>query len=322
MVMAVVAVSVFGWNWERSEQRAFAALNLEPPRPLVAAGAHRLHVVADGAGSPGILFISGLGDDWRTWDRVAERLAGSTRVVRYDRPGLGWSPRSDDALTVDAAVADIKALLADTALFAGPPILVGHSLGGPLARQFARQYPSLVAGMVLLDPTPVHAMPTMMNVMGSWFYRLMAWSGAVGLKRWRHYRARPQLTREQQLRSAFLNASGATSRESLREFRGVVGSPVLEPSRGVLATMPLTVLAAPMVAPPGFAGAVARADAAKRLLVEESERGRLVEVATGHYIHWEDPDTVVAEVLRMLDLIRSDSGTRVGNLLDPSGATP
>ena len=35
MVMAVVGVSVFGWNWERSEQRAFAALNLEDRKSVV-----------------------------------------------------------------------------------------------------------------------------------------------------------------------------------------------------------------------------------------------------------------------------------------------
>jgi pimeloyl-ACP methyl ester carboxylesterase len=33
----------------------------------------------------------------------------------------------------------------------GPYILVGHSLGGPVARQFAVKYPAEVAGLVMVD---------------------------------------------------------------------------------------------------------------------------------------------------------------------------
>jgi pimeloyl-ACP methyl ester carboxylesterase len=322
MLLVVLAASFFGWNWERSEQRAFTALALDPPGQMLHVGSHALHVLADGEGSPGVLFISGLGDDWRSWQPIADRLADSTRVVRYDRPGLGWSPPGVGSPTVDAAVDDIRALLSDTALFGEPPILVGHSLGGAIARQFALQYPSQVAGLVLLDPTPAHAMSTSMNAVGSMVYRLGAWSGAVGLTRWRHYRASPQGTRKEQLRSAFLNASGAKSKEVFREFRGAVESQAVEPRRGALGTMPLTLLAAPTFAPPPFASAATRMDAAKRLMAEESDRGRLVATETGHYIHWDDPDAVVAEVLRMLGMIRQESGSGEGGPTAVPGTAP
>lgn len=43
-------------------------------------------------------------------------------------------------------------------------------------------------------------------------------------------------------------------------------------------------------------------------MVAESERGRLVEVGTGHYIHHDDPDLVITEVRRMIGLVTPDSG--------------
>ncbi len=47
-------------------------------------------------------------------------------------------------------------------------------------------------------------------------------------------------------------------------------------------------------------------NASKRLVAGESQRGRLIEVRSGHYIHQEDPDTVVAEIAAMLDAAASD----------------
>jgi pimeloyl-ACP methyl ester carboxylesterase len=51
-----------------------------------------------------------------------------------------------------AEVADLHALLARTKISA-PVVLVGHSLGGILARLYFHQYPDSVAGVLLVDPT-------------------------------------------------------------------------------------------------------------------------------------------------------------------------
>jgi pimeloyl-ACP methyl ester carboxylesterase len=47
---------------------------------------------------------------------------------------------------------ELHALLA-AARVKGPYVLVGHSIGGLIARVYAEQYPAEVAGLVLLDPT-------------------------------------------------------------------------------------------------------------------------------------------------------------------------
>ncbi|MCB1122807.1 MAG: alpha/beta hydrolase, partial [Verrucomicrobiae bacterium] len=288
---------------------AFLEAHLKGPGIMVGVRTKELHVVVEGKGPPGVLFISGMGDDHRTWARLANRLSDSARVVSYDRPGLGWSQPTPEEPGLVQAVADARALLMNSDLFPRPPVVVGHSLGGLIARQLAFEYPELVSGLVLLDPTPPE-MPGAMSVVGTLVYRVTAALGAVGFTRWRFYHTHPDLTREQQLMWGHLNASAARARQTSRELRGAIGSAWAPHSANGLGDLPLTVMTAPAGAPPGMARAAAEVDAAKRLTAEESRRGRLVNVKTGHYIHYGDPDAVVAEIVRMFDMVAPNGETK------------
>ncbi|HEX5727833.1 alpha/beta hydrolase [Microbacterium sp.] len=73
------------------------------------------------------------------------------RVILYDRPGTGTnSIRGGLAEAVEA----IHSTLAELDL--GPVVIIGQSLGGAVALLVARDHPEDVAGLVLLDPTPVN----------------------------------------------------------------------------------------------------------------------------------------------------------------------
>jgi len=73
------------------------------------------------------------------------------RVVVHDRPGTGTA-RADGSL---AGAASHLAGLVDR-LGCGPVVVVGQSLGGAMATLLARDHPAAVAGLVLLDPTPIN----------------------------------------------------------------------------------------------------------------------------------------------------------------------
>jgi pimeloyl-ACP methyl ester carboxylesterase len=73
------------------------------------------------------------------------------RVVAYDRPGTG---KSREAGTLSSAASDLKAAI--DFVGAGRVVVVGQSLGGAVALLLAAQYPEAVAGLVLLDPTPIN----------------------------------------------------------------------------------------------------------------------------------------------------------------------
>lgn len=130
-------------------RRGWASFN----RRLPDVGGYHLHITCEGAGGPPVIFEAGLGSDGRTWEAVADPLAGETQVCRYDRRGIGLSdPLAPGTGTRTAAdiVRDLRRVL--QAQEVRPPfILVGHSAGGLSMRLFAAQHPDEVAGLVLVD---------------------------------------------------------------------------------------------------------------------------------------------------------------------------
>ncbi|MEO3871448.1 alpha/beta fold hydrolase [Nonomuraea sp. B12E4] len=111
-------------------------------------GYGRPHVVEQGTGTV-VLVTAGPGGAWFHWDRVAARLAGCRRVIRFDRPGLGLSPRSPAPPTLYAEVARLAALAP-----AHPErvTVLAHGVACWHAEAFARLHPLCVAGLVLVDP--------------------------------------------------------------------------------------------------------------------------------------------------------------------------
>ena len=136
------------------------ALRAKYPAPGERVGlpdGRRLHLMSIASGSPTVVMEAGSGDWGLTWCLVAPAVAqGSvltpgTRVVTYDRAGLGWSDPTGLPPTAAGFVRDLHDGLAASGI--GPPyVLVGHSMGGVYARLFAHTYPGEVAGMVLVDP--------------------------------------------------------------------------------------------------------------------------------------------------------------------------
>ncbi|MFZ5879071.1 MAG: alpha/beta fold hydrolase [Chloroflexota bacterium] len=121
-----------------------------PPGQMVDVNGTRLHLYCLGEGSPTVILEAGLGDNVLGWELVHARLAESTRVCAYDRPGLGWSEGLDRVIPSEE-VAQILHTLLQEADIPGPYILVGHSMGGLHVRSFARLYPAEVTGLVLVD---------------------------------------------------------------------------------------------------------------------------------------------------------------------------
>lgn len=101
------------------------------------------------AGSgPALLLIHGVGDNSTTWEAVHAKLAQRFTVIAPDLLGHGESdkPRADYSLAAFAnGMRDLLAVLGIDRV-----TVVGHSLGGGVAMQFAYQYPHLVERIVLV----------------------------------------------------------------------------------------------------------------------------------------------------------------------------
>lgn len=117
-----------------------------------------LHVVRDGTGGPVVLFVQGLAGAWFEWDPVVPMLAGDHRLVRFDRPGLGWSQQESgaDGRPLPQTLAGEAERLGRVLDAVGVPaaekvIVVAHSYGAFHAEAFARLHPGRVAGIVFVD---------------------------------------------------------------------------------------------------------------------------------------------------------------------------
>ncbi|MBV9927537.1 MAG: alpha/beta fold hydrolase [Acidobacteria bacterium] len=135
--------------------RGWQSVAAGPPQAeaRVDVGGRRLNIKCSGVGAvgaPTVILESGFGNSSGVWERVQPEVAKFARVCSYDRAGLGGSDPAPTPRTVVAVTEDLHALLTN-AKVPGPYVLVGHSLGGLLARLYASYYPSEVAGMVLVD---------------------------------------------------------------------------------------------------------------------------------------------------------------------------
>jgi pimeloyl-ACP methyl ester carboxylesterase len=131
----------------------FASTAAAPPKPLgklVDLGNHRLHVYCTGKGTPTVVVENGLGDISADWALVQSRVAKFTRICTYDRAGYAWSDAGPKPRTFSQINLELRDALSKLGE-AGPFVLVGHSYGGPVVRNFANAFPKDVAGMVLVD---------------------------------------------------------------------------------------------------------------------------------------------------------------------------
>jgi pimeloyl-ACP methyl ester carboxylesterase len=122
----------------------------KPPGKLVDLGGHKLHVSCSGHGSPTVVVENGLGDFSFDWTLVQSQVSRFTRICTYDRAGYAWSepgPKPRTFAQINLELHDALEKLGER----GPYVLVGHSYGGPVMRNFAAQYPRDSAGVVLVD---------------------------------------------------------------------------------------------------------------------------------------------------------------------------
>jgi len=109
-----------------------------------------LRWVEAGSAPPTVVLDAALGEPGSlAWAGVMPIVAARTRVVAYDRAGIG---ASDPVWPLDVSTQadDLAAVIRATGN--GPSVVAGHSWGGLLAQLVAMQHPELIAGLVLVDP--------------------------------------------------------------------------------------------------------------------------------------------------------------------------
>lgn len=110
----------------------------------------RVHILDRGTGEPTVVFLTGRICPLEHFYTVQSQISKETRTFSYDRSGLGLSEVIDTIRTYDHVATELDRILINEDIKA-PYILVAHSYGGGIARQYYRQFPDKVAGFVFVD---------------------------------------------------------------------------------------------------------------------------------------------------------------------------
>lgn len=108
-----------------------------------------IHSASVGSG-PTIVFVHGWTCDASSWEQQVPVFAKTYRVITLDLPGHGQSAAPKDGkLSMDLFARAVEAVRAEAK--ADKIVLVGHSMGAPVIREYAHKFPSHVAGLVAVD---------------------------------------------------------------------------------------------------------------------------------------------------------------------------
>ena len=110
----------------------------------------RLHFREYGQGPP-LIILHGLFGSLDNWGAISSRLAGDFHVYAVDQRNHGGSPHSED-MNYRLMADDLREFMDDRALDRAH--VLGHSMGGKTAMQFALQYGSRVDRLVVVDVAP------------------------------------------------------------------------------------------------------------------------------------------------------------------------
>jgi pimeloyl-ACP methyl ester carboxylesterase len=289
---------------------------------LVDIGGRKLYLECRGQGHPTVILESGALGRGDVWSRdnlhpagartmVLPGVAAFTRVCAYDRPGtmgevnpdldphgpLFFLSRSDPVpqpRTTRDKVADLHALLRAAAI-PGPYVLVAHSAGGLVVRLYASTYPDEVVGMVLLDTTHENVWPRFQE--------------ALTPAQWAEFEA--LTVTNQELLDAYPEAERWYTAPLADD--ATTGQVRRARADAPLRPMPLFVLAhgIPFAAPfPGWPsdemeGIMSALQDDLAQLVSNARRD--IATGSGHNIHQDQPELVIAAIRQVVEAVRDPS---------------
>jgi pimeloyl-ACP methyl ester carboxylesterase len=109
----------------------------------------RIHYVDYGKGSEALVLVHGWTCNLDNWRDQLPDFAKRNRVIAIDLPGHGQSDKPQITYSMDLFARAVDAVLRDAKVKRA--VVVGHSMGTPIARQFYRKYAQKTLAIVIVD---------------------------------------------------------------------------------------------------------------------------------------------------------------------------
>jgi pimeloyl-ACP methyl ester carboxylesterase len=109
----------------------------------------RIHYQSYGKGREALVLIHGWTCNLNYWRDQVPDFAKRNRVIALDLPGHGQSDKPEIVYSMDLFARAVDAVMRDAKVERA--VLVGHSMGTPVARQFYRKYPQKTLAIIIVD---------------------------------------------------------------------------------------------------------------------------------------------------------------------------
>ncbi|WP_066895928.1 alpha/beta fold hydrolase [Clostridium nigeriense] len=152
IILGIIIILVIGFIYQRVSN-FIAKETLKQRVDYARVEDKRLDYKMDGEGKYTIVFDGNIGANLNQWSEITDKLVSEyddSVVFTYNRRGYGFSD-SGALRTPKEQAEDLRTLLRKSAAPA-PYILVGEEYGSLVLTEFAKAYPDLVAGVVLVNP--------------------------------------------------------------------------------------------------------------------------------------------------------------------------
>jgi len=249
----------------------------------------KIHASVTGTGTRTIVFVHGWTCDASSWAAQVSAFDKTHRVITLDLPGHGRSDSPKDGrFSMDLFARAVEAVRAEAN--AEKIVLVGHSMGAPVIRQYARLFPGRVAALVAVDgPLDIRGFPPPQAGQAP-----PPMTGPEGLEA-REAMIRGMFTKDtpaalqQQVLKMMLDTPEATAAGAM--------AAVFDPSLRTSDVLPMPALAV-------FAGTAQVPDeAVTRQVLPDYEAAQIA--GTGHFLMMEKPDEFNRLLAAFLDRIES-----------------
>ena len=150
LLILVVVLLLVGVIYEQYS-RYSAKKNFIDNGTYVEVYGHKIHYVKRGEDMPTVVFESGLDfSGHMSWYKVQEEVSKFATTISYDRAGVLRSERSTKPRKCENMADELHTLL-EKIEAKKPYVLVVHSLGGLIARCYAKKYADTLSGIVFVD---------------------------------------------------------------------------------------------------------------------------------------------------------------------------
>ena len=152
LISLILLAALYLWTPDKSKAELEKSYG-SPKNAYVSALGVNLHYQDTGPSKNAIpiVFLHGFGASLQTWETWAQALSEDYRVISVDLPGFGLTGEDPSGIYTDQrSVEVLEAFLKELKI--AKVVLVGNSMGGKFAWQFAARYPNQVSKLVLISP--------------------------------------------------------------------------------------------------------------------------------------------------------------------------